>query len=224
MKHVDSLFQFLPSNGVILDVGSGRGKFLCEMAGLGFKAFGVEVNPDYIVETENRAKEGGVAVNVQRSSAEALPFSDNYFDFINCAEVTEHVENPQKVCQEICRVLKIGGRGYISFHNRFGIFDYHYHMYFINWLPRSWAEAILKFLKKEKIDSIIGRQKLSTMHYFTYNEAVEFFKNNNFDVVDIREKKIKEAFPFLSPLLLVVYHYLLRPIYFNTFHLLIIKN
>ena len=134
----------------MLDVGSGKGKFLCEMAKRGFKVHGVEVNPDYI-EAKSQAVKEGVAIQVINTQAESLPFPNDYFNFVNCAEVTETCWNIRsEPAKEIYRVLKPGGYGYISFHNRFGFYDYHYHLHFINWLPRSVAEFILFFFKQTK--------------------------------------------------------------------------
>jgi SAM-dependent methyltransferase len=40
-----------------------------------------------------------------------LPFQDKYFDFVYCAHILEHVDDPVKACREIMRV---GKRGYIE--------------------------------------------------------------------------------------------------------------
>lgn len=223
MKHCDYCAQFIASPGRVLDVGSGKGKFLCEMARRGLKVHGVEVNPDYIEEAKSQAVKEGVAIQVINTQAESLPFPNDYFNFVNCAEVTEHVEYPVRVCEEIYRVLKPGGCGYISFHNRFGFYDYHYHLHFINWLPRSVAEFILFFLNKQKTDSIIGKQRLMTMHYFTYGQIKKILENSGFLVVDIREEKINKTYKYAAfPLLLVYYFF--RSFYLNTFHILVKKS
>ncbi|KKR07394.1 MAG: Methyltransferase type 11 [Candidatus Peregrinibacteria bacterium GW2011_GWC2_39_14] len=225
MVHSDFCKQFIPEGGVVLDVGSGRGKFLCIMASLGFKAYGVEINSAYIAESENRAKSEGVSIKVVQSGGEELPFPDNYFDFVNCTEVTEHVDDPMAVCREIGRVLKPGSHAYISFHNRFGIYDYHYHLWGINWLPRAWTGPILFFLGKAKEEGVgIGRQTLTSMHYFLYSQIKKIITNNGFTFTDTREEKIKKYFPVAALFLLPFYRRLARPIAFNSFHLLLTKH
>ncbi|MBI5412997.1 class I SAM-dependent methyltransferase [Candidatus Peregrinibacteria bacterium] len=223
MIHADYCKQFIPEGGIVLDVGSGRGKFLSVMASLGFKAYGVEINSAYITESENRAKSEGVLIKVVQGRGEKLPFLDNQLDFINCSEVTEHVENPFQVCREIFRVLKNNRKCYISFHNRFGIYDYHYHLFGINCIPRCWTEKILKILGKQKSDNGVGHQKLVTMHYFTYRAIAKDLKNIGFIVKDIREEKIKRRYGGVRSFILCFY-WLLRPFYFNTFHLLLEKR
>ncbi len=198
MNHAEYCAQFIHEGGRILDVGSGKGKILCQMSLLDFEVHGVEINQEYINISLEQATKEGITLAVTRAEAEKLPFPDEYFDFVNCAEVTEHLEDPELVCKEIYRVLNPNGRSYISFHNRFSIYDYHYHLYGINWLPRRWAESILKILKKQKLDGEVGRQKLATMHYYTYRQVHKLFKNIGFEAEDIRVEKIKKQFSFLT--------------------------
>ena len=211
MSHAEYCSKLVPAGGRILDIGAGRGRFLKEMAGLGFEIHGVETNSDYI--------EG----NVIGTRAEELPFEDASFDFVNCAEVSEHVDDPIKVLKEIFRVLKPGGRCYISFHNRWGVYDYHYHLYFINWMPRRLAEFFLKLLGRQKKDGAAGRQKLETMHYFTFGEIKNTLGSLGFIHLDIRIEKIKSRFGGIAPIFSTIYSLFLRPFYFNTFHILLTK-
>src|SRR5882757_784407 len=91
----------------VLDAGCGRGEILGE-----FKRFGVDV--DYY----------GVDLGVGdptwkfRVSAVAdlhdLPFKSGSFDKIICSQVLEHVDDPQTVLGELGRVLRPGGRMYLS--------------------------------------------------------------------------------------------------------------
>jgi len=224
MNHYDYCAQFVRTGEDVLDVGAGKGVFSCEMAKRGFRAFGIEVNPLYVEKTKQRAKDEDVSILVTLGKAEQMPYDDNKFSFVNASEVTEHVDRPIEMCKEIYRVLKPGAKAYISFHNRFGIYDYHYHMYFINWLPRFLTEPVLKLLKKQKPDGEAGRQKLTTMHYYTYGQAKKLLKNVGFKVEDIRVGKIKNRFKFFSIILLPLYFAVLRPFYFNTFHIIARKT
>jgi SAM-dependent methyltransferase len=48
------------------------------------------------------------------ADAGALPFADGTFDGVICLEVLEHVREPALVIREIARVLKSGGRAWLS--------------------------------------------------------------------------------------------------------------
>ena len=53
---------------------------------------------------------------LKQMNAEAMTFTDNSFDFIYSFSVFEHLANPSKVMDEMNRVLRPGGIGYISLH------------------------------------------------------------------------------------------------------------
>jgi len=226
-NHLKELLHHYPHllTAPVLDLGAGRGRFLIELTLMGGKGEGLEFNKEYIKEAEKRAKEAGVSITLREGRGEALPFKDASFAFANLSEVIEHVEDPKKVLSELHRVLLPGGGAYMSVPNRFGLRDPHYHLYFINWLPRTVAETILRFLGKIKEEQgEAGRQKLSDMHYMIFSKVVSLCHDQGFSVVDIREKKLKEKFP--SPLV----HFfarraykIARTCYFDSFHLLITR-
>ncbi len=90
-------------NCIVLDAGCGNGNYIIDENRNNIKwAVGVDVSIsatgkniclDEIIET----------------SLENLPFPDNTFDCVLSLWVFEHLENPQKVLDEIHRVLKPGG-------------------------------------------------------------------------------------------------------------------
>ncbi len=208
----------------MLDIGSGKGAFVCDMASRGFLAYGVEVFDQYIELTKTRALEQGIHVDVRQGKGERIPFESGFFAFVNCAEVTEHVESPETLCREFYRVLRPGGYGYVSFHNRFGVYDFHYHLWGINWMPRRWAERVLRLLGKMRSDGSAGRQQLLTMHYYTYSQAVGMLQRVGFLVRDIREEKILQQYSgIVGTCLGLLYRTIAKHVYFNSFHLLVQK-
>src|SRR3989338_4576921 len=103
MLHADFCTRFIPSGGAVLDVGAGRGSFAVAMAEKGIIVSGVEMNPSYIQEAQARALAAKVSIDLRHGRAEQLPYSNNTFDFINCAEVAEDVEGPVAICREMQR-------------------------------------------------------------------------------------------------------------------------
>lgn len=52
-------------------------------------------------------------VKMQKAVGESLPYTSNYFDIILLINVLDHVQDPQKVINEVRRCLKKGGIFYI---------------------------------------------------------------------------------------------------------------
>jgi SAM-dependent methyltransferase len=100
----------------ILDLGCGSGRHIC--AAMRFKqvlAMGIDKNFDDVLEARNRLKlhealgecdEGLWWVSV--ADILELPFKDNFFDLVICAEVLEHIFNSKIAVAEMMRVLKPG--------------------------------------------------------------------------------------------------------------------
>lgn len=81
----------------ILDLGCASGDYCVELAKLGFKCTGADVNEAYV----DAAKKKGVNAV---TSGSRLPFEDNTFDTVVIFEVLEHVPNPELLLQEAKRV------------------------------------------------------------------------------------------------------------------------
>ena len=226
--HFDNLLYIIPDlrSRSILDVGSGRGKFLIDAASRGCDVYGVEVFQDYIDISLEHAKERNIQIKVEQGLAENLPFEDDKFDFINLSEVIEHVDNPEDTLSEISRVLKKGGKVYLSVPSRFSYFDTHYHLLFLNWIPRSWAHKVIGYLGKHKdYTQNNGKQRIDEMFYTTYNSFKEKVKNYDLVAYDIREIKIKKKFKneYIQKIALSLYR-IIRHFYFKSFHFLIEKK
>jgi SAM-dependent methyltransferase len=94
-------FAISPSDKV-LDIGSGHLPFplathLAEYA-IQDSTFGRAGTPFKYVDGKP----------VTECSVEAMPFQDKEFDFVYCSHVLEHVESPEKACNELMRVAKSG--------------------------------------------------------------------------------------------------------------------
>lgn len=227
-KHIDNLKEHVGRiEGMrVLDLGSGRGKFLVELAKRGGNGKGVELSLGYIEETKRRAAEAGVSVEVRQGVGEKIPFPDKSFDFVNMSEVIEHVEHPEKVMSEVARVLGDGGKVYVSVPSRFSVRDTHFHLYFVNWLPRAWSDAFISLFGKHKdYHGDTGHQRLKDLHYYTDRGARKLFASVGFDVADIRRRKIAIRFknPVVRALVRGAYA-ALAPVAFDTYHYLLTKR
>lgn len=188
---INFLERFIPDlkNKKILDLGCGMGGFLVAMKKRGYDIEGLEPNPDYREIALLRGKRYGLEIKVTAGFGEKMPFPNNTFDFIFCNNVLEHCENPIETLKESYRILRKDGQMYVTVINRFGFEDPHYHLRFINWMPRILGEYLIKIRGLPK-ENLAGRQKLSDMHYFTYWQFQNLAKKIGFEVLDLRKYKI----------------------------------
>jgi len=107
---LDELSAFLENtcatdrNGAVLDLGAGTKPYAPLYEGYFARCVSVDV-PHSPHDTS------GVEV---MASADALPFPDASFDCVICTEVLEHCADPRGVMQEVARVLRAGGRAFIT--------------------------------------------------------------------------------------------------------------
>ena len=87
-----------------LDLGCGDGRLTAEIDA------GEVVAADVSAEALRRAEERLGAPGVKLEADAPLPFGDNEFDLVLCAETLEHVRDVQLMLSEIRRVLRPGGR------------------------------------------------------------------------------------------------------------------
>ncbi len=225
--HFDNLKKHFPdlSTSTVLDLGSGRGNFLLEAAQEGVCAYGLEKNQEYIRITLDKAEKLNYKVEVTEGVGEEMPYTDNFFDFINISEVLEHVDNPQKVLQEVYRVLKKDGGAYISVPNRYGVYDPHFHLYGINWMPRKMAHWVIGLLKKHKVyTNDAGKQRIDQMYYDTKRGFTKKAKSAGFTVVDTRWYKVTKVKNPLKRFLMMIAYRILSPVLFQTNHFIVHKS
>lgn len=104
-------FPFALHDRLVLDLGSGPGHYTAAL-----QRAGADVVPiDLREENMQRAARAGLAA--VRTDATQLPFPVASFDGVFCSNMLEHVPDPARVIDEMERVLKPGGWGWISWTN-----------------------------------------------------------------------------------------------------------
>lgn len=105
--------QGVNNQSVVLDVGCANGGISRELLQLtGCTIEGVELLPFLVDMGNSQNKELGVSdrFRIQQGSITAIPFEDNYFDFIFCNDVIGLVDSLELAMSECRRVLKPGGK------------------------------------------------------------------------------------------------------------------
>lgn len=107
----------------ILDLGAGpETKFDKELKQSGIKAHVISLSPDFSDERYRRkALTSNPEANLVAAVGQEMPFKNESFDNVFALHVMQHVfsseaplTNSIKIIEEIARVLKIGGKGYLS--------------------------------------------------------------------------------------------------------------
>ena len=96
------------SKARILDIGCGMGGMLGSLAELG-EVYGVDVDHDGLVNCRERGY-----LRVFRGMGQSLPFPDASLDLVCAFDTIEHIPEEMDVLAECRRILKPGGRLFIS--------------------------------------------------------------------------------------------------------------
>lgn len=107
------------SGELVLDIATGTGIFLIEMAKDGAICHGIEASPKMLEQIMKKVKRQGLENNVKKiqvCEADKLPYSDDFFDWVTCIGMLEYypIEYAEMVLSEIGRVLKSKKRCFID--------------------------------------------------------------------------------------------------------------
>ena len=107
------------ADAAVLDVGCGGGLLSEALAREGARVVALDLAPELIDVARLHLLESGLAVDYRLQSVEALAAeAPAAFDAITCMEMLEHVPDPGSVLAACARLLKPGGRLFLSTLNR----------------------------------------------------------------------------------------------------------
>lgn len=101
----------IKKNLKILDIGFGTGETMSFLKKIlpNPNLYGVDTSPVAVGFAKSRGHK-----NAQKGSASKLPYKENMFDTTLVLDVIEHIEDDQKVVDEMFRVLRPGGEAIIT--------------------------------------------------------------------------------------------------------------
>lgn len=131
----------------VLDVGCGTGGFCMAAFEEGADVFGIDIDPKAIdicrmQASANDMSPGKFAI----STSEELPFENDYFDFIYCNSVLEHVRDVETTISEMLRVVRPGGLLFMKFPDYRSLYEAHYKVGWLPKLPRLVGRIYLKLI------------------------------------------------------------------------------
>ncbi len=135
------------SSSDCLDIGCSAGTITIELSSLFRTIIGIEFDREALFQ-QHRDQTIPASTTFINGDAMALPFKDESFDFIICAQVYEHVPDDNQLVAEMYRVLRPNGVVFFSGPNRAFPIELHYHLPFLHWLPETTANRCLQLLGK----------------------------------------------------------------------------
>ncbi len=128
----------------MLEIGTGSGGIAHYFA----KHKHLRIDVDAVDVVDNRLVSD--AFRFQLVTGTTLPFADQSFDVVLTNHVIEHVGNRDAQLQhlnEIRRVMRTDGVGYLAVPNRWRLVEPHYKLAFLSWWPHDWRSTYLKWCR-----------------------------------------------------------------------------
>ena len=129
-----------------LDVGASTGvidNYLSQFLG---RVVGIDIDKEAIAYATSAFSRPNLTFRT--GDAMQIPFDNETFDVVICAQIYEHVPNANQLLDEIWRVLRPGGICYFAAGNRLNPIEPHYHLPFLSVIPRPLAHVYLRLAGK----------------------------------------------------------------------------
>jgi len=147
--------------GRTLVVGCGSGAELGALAQGGGDPYGIDPVHDAVQLSRDRLVLSGVTEtdatsHVKQAGAEKIPWDSDFFDFVICHTVLEHVQDVPQSLKEMIRVTRRGGKVFLCLPDYRFPWEGHYKMWLPLMMPRWVIRKCLSLQKRpvEFLDSL----------------------------------------------------------------------
>lgn len=101
----------------VIDIGFGNGNNLVFLKSLGMETYGIEVSEEICALSNRKLLNLGYQTDLRMGHNREIPFDTGFFDYLVSWNVIHYENSEEKMheaIKEYCRVLKPGGRFFIS--------------------------------------------------------------------------------------------------------------
>lgn len=143
----------------VLDIGCSGGTIANALTEQGARALGADIDAGGVREARRRYS---APLGFVVGDGEALPFATGSVDVAVFNQSYEHIADPRRAVDEIVRVMRNDGVLYLGAHSRLTIFEPHYKLPFLSWLPPRVADRYLRLMGKgdQYYERLLTRGKL----------------------------------------------------------------
>lgn len=143
--------------GPVLNLGCGTGGFNVAAEEAGVRVVGLDEDAEAMAICALKRRGGDYV----RAAGEALPFRDGVFGLVHCFSVIEHVDSVERTIAEMVRVTRPGGAVYVHTPSAWSLYEGHYKLFWIPFLPRPLARLYL-VLRGRPTDYLGTLRRLTT--------------------------------------------------------------
>ena len=120
MPFIKRELKGLNKNAKVLEAGCGFGQWVFWMVEQGYQAVGIDLSPKAIRTAKDYIRKNKIKnCEFIEGDVRRMPIEDNYFDIIYSFGLIEHFHKPEIILNEFKRVLKPGGKIFLSMPNQY---------------------------------------------------------------------------------------------------------
>lgn len=177
--------------GRLLDIPTGTGVLADRLHKMGFEVFCCDINPSFFAAKDLTVTFGDMNKH--------LPYEAGYFEYIICLDGLEHVGNPFNAIKEFSRVIKKGGRLFISIPNYLNI---ERRMRFL--ITGVFSKLAPRLKNRDDLKGDVSMLHINQMGY----PVLKFFLEwNGFRVVKLEIDRPKPKLKYFLPLVWLIRFY-----------------
>ncbi|MEW5701082.1 MAG: class I SAM-dependent methyltransferase [Candidatus Zixiibacteriota bacterium] len=156
----------------VVDIGCSTGIMTRQFAAVFGRVIGLDTDAVGVEHGQKLARQAGIGPDKLRlcaGDACAMPLADESVDAVICNQVYEHVDDQQRLVDEIRRVLCPGGACYFGIGTRHVLIEGHYKLPFLSWMPHRAADLCMRLAGKS------GRYDVRLLSYRNLKKLVRGF-------------------------------------------------
>ncbi len=172
------------TRGKALNVPTGTGVLADRLRKMGFEVSCCDINPSFFSVPDLKIEIGDLN--------QSLPYSEECFDYVVCLDGIEHLENPYNAIREFRRILKKGGRIYLSTPNYLNI-ERRFRFLLLGTFSKIPTHEVVKEIWKDSLSMV----HLSPIPYSLLKFAMEHY---GFRILAVEKDRSKSRLYWLIPI------------------------